>query len=331
MMKTLKIKKAFTLIELIFVIVVFAIISMFGADLYTKIYSSYVQTRAMNQLEGRTANVLNIISSRLEDRVRGTVIGRRSDTNAYVPLKLVQTQHDILEWLGQSIESRNLLPVARNRPETSVGWSGYCDIDSSVADYVGPTPATPATFSFNTQGSDINRVVQVINQIKGNNRFGIVFRNNKADAFLQTAFGFDINTNTANKIASASAVAGKTGSIAITRYDGAPDSSGNLKVDLAEQYYLVHSAYALVPTNVNAHPQGGQVFDLELRYNYEPWEGVNYDDDNTARAMLAKDVSLFRFKDDNGAVAMKLCMRDNGRNLDPTQVDLIVCKSQVVY
>ncbi|WP_366112820.1 prepilin-type N-terminal cleavage/methylation domain-containing protein, partial [uncultured Campylobacter sp.] len=35
-------KKGFTLIELVFVIVVLGIISMFGADLYTKIYKSYV-------------------------------------------------------------------------------------------------------------------------------------------------------------------------------------------------------------------------------------------------------------------------------------------------
>ena len=42
-------------------------------------------------------------------------------------------------------------------------------------------------------------------------------------------------------------------------------------------------------------------------------------------------MSLFRFKDDNGAVALKLCMRDDGRNFDPAELDLNVCKAQVVY
>ena len=69
-------KKAFTLIELVFVIVVFGIISMFGADLYTQIYRSYVHTRALNQLEARTQNAITLISGRLEDRIKGTVIGR---------------------------------------------------------------------------------------------------------------------------------------------------------------------------------------------------------------------------------------------------------------
>ena len=328
-MKTLKIKKAFTLIELIFVIVIFAIISMFGADLYTRIYDSYVQTRAMNQLEGRTANVLNIISSRLEDRVRGAVIGRRSDTNAYVPILLVQTQHDILEWLGQSIESKNLTRTAAGGPESSIGWSGFADLRSiDVYGFNNPTPAAGASFLFNSQGSNINRAVQVINQIKGNNNFGIIFKNIHADPMLQRAFGF--NNANANKIATAGAGPANN-VISVNSYIGEPNLAGNLVVELSEQYYLVHSAYAIVPTNVNVHPQGGQIFDLELRYNYETWNGQAYDDAATQRAIIARDVSMFRFKDDNGAIAMKLCMRDNGRNLDPNRLDLIVCKSQVVY
>ena len=328
-MKILKIKKAFTLIELIFVIVIFAIISMFGADLYTRIYESYVQTRAMNQLEARTANVLNIISSRLEDRVRGTVIGRVSGTNAYVPIMLVQTQHDILEWLGQSVESRNLVPTAAGGAASSIGWSGFADL-ASMAAYVGPTKAAGARFSFNTQGSNINQAAAVINTIKGNNNFGIIFRNINADPLLQNAFGFAAD-NSATKIATA-AVGAANDNISVISYTGEPNRlTGNLQIDVSEQYYLVHSAYAIVPVNVGNHPQGGQVFDLELRYNYEPWNGVNYNGNNTARAILARDVSLFRFKDDNGAVAMKLCMRDNGRNINPQQLDLIVCKSQVVF
>jgi len=326
MMNTLKIKKAFTLIELIFVIVVFAIISMFGADLYTKIYDSYIQTRAMNQLESRTANVLNIISSRLEDRVRGAVIGRRSDINAYVPIMLVQTEHDILEWLGQSIESKNLVPAVGN-PASSIGWSGFADL-TSRAGYVPANAGAGATFSFNSQGSNIGQAVAVINAIKGNGNFGIVFRNIHADPTLQRAFGFN-DTNTATKIATAGV--GAAGNvILVNNYNGEPTTGGVFQVEVSEQYYLVHSAYAIVPTNVNNHPQGGQVFDLELRYNYEPWlAGSSFN--NAQRAMLARDVSLFRFKDDNGAIAMKLCMRDNGRNLNPAELDLIVCKSQVVY
>ena len=217
-------------------------------------------------------------------------------------------------------------------PASSIGWSGYADLASIDAyGYNPPTAAAGANFSFDSQGSNIARAAQVINTIKGNANFGIVFRNIHADATLRRAFGFN-NTNEATKIAAARAGAGAAGNvITVTSYAGEPTAAGTFQIELSEQYYLVHSAYAIVPTNVNVHPQGGQVFDLELRYNYEPWTGGSFNANNTQRAVLARDVSLFRFKDDNGAIAMKLCMRDNGRNLNPAELDLIVCKSQVVY
>ncbi len=71
-----------------------------------------------------------------------------------------------------------------------------------------------------------------------------------------------------------------------------------------------------------------------MKYNYRPWSTVAGDANSynvASSALLAEDVSLFRFKDDNGAVALKLCMRDDGRNFDPAELDLNVCKAQVVY
>lgn len=322
--------KAFTLIELIFVIVVFAIISMFGADLYTKIYDSYIQTRAMNQLESRTGNVLSLISSRLEDRIRGAVIGRVQATGDFVPISLVGETHDVLEWLGQSIESKNLVGNAAT-PGNSIGWSGFADL-GSINGYVSPAAAAGARFSFTTQGSHLSNALTVINNIKGNRNFAIVFRNVEAHPLLQDAYGFD--GKNANKVAIANIPGGTNNQINVTSYQGKVNPvSRALEVEYSEQYYLTHSAYAIVPTPANGtdHPQGGKVFDLELRYNYEPWNGQAYNDKNTQKAIIARDVSLFRFKDDNGAVAMKLCMRDNGRNLNPARIDLIVCKSQVVY
>ena len=75
-------------------------------------------------------------------------------------------------------------------------------------------------------------------------------------------------------------------------------------------------------------------FNLVLRYNYRPWSNIKEDTRSFRKArsaLLAEDVSLFRFKNDNGSVALKLCMRDDGRNFDPAELDLNVCKAQVVY
>ena len=102
-------KRGFTLIELVFVIVVLGIISMFGADLYTKIYKSYVHVRAVNQLEARTQNAMMLITNRLEDRIKSSTIGRDLAVNDFVPISdLTNPRFDILEWIGQSVETRNI-------------------------------------------------------------------------------------------------------------------------------------------------------------------------------------------------------------------------------
>lgn len=317
-------KNAFTLIELVFVIVVFGIISMFGADLYTKIYSSYAHTRAVNQLEARTMNAITIISARLEDRIKGTVIARRSSDNTFVDIRSASQTHDIIEWIGQSIESKNLVPTAAGNPASSIGWSGFADIDAVAA---GPIPVN---FNLTSQGSHFDGVGAVIQRLRNNvdATFGIVFKGQIAfDAAVNNAYGYNA-AFTNNLVGSASADAANNEVMRLA-YPGP---------SITTQYYLAHSAYAIVPTNFNEPyrgPSGNKVadwnFDLALRYNYEPWNREAYNGDNTPTAIMVRDVSLFRFRNDDGAIALKLCLRDAGRNFNPEELDLIVCKSQVVY
>ena len=335
--------KAFTLIELIFVIVIFGIISMFGADLYTKIYNSYAHTRAVNQLEARTMNAISIISARLEDRIKGTVIARMSSDDTFVDVRSATENHDIIEWIGQSIESKNLVRTAAGGPGSSIGWSGYADVDSATDTTTGVAPlatASPAnlTFTLNSQGSNLTNASQIIRRLRGNAdaTFGVIFRNIIATDVVQDAYGYNFNgTQLAEFVGTAT---GANEVITIT-LPVRTDSLGDPIAKISEQYHLAHSAYAIVPTNFTEPyngPSGAKVadwnFDLALHYNYTPWNGGAYNDAvNTSTAIMVRDVSLFRFRNDNGAIALKLCLRDAGRNFDPEKLDLIVCKSQVVY
>ena len=327
-------KKAFTLIELVFVIVVFGIISIFGADLYTQIYRSYVHTRALNQLEARTQNAITLISGRLEDRIKGTVIGRIADqplaTN-FTDLSSITANHDIIEWIGQSIETKNL-------GGANPGWSGFIDLNSvpAAANLNGP-------FTLNTQGSLLTGVNAVLANLRAgsasanNGTFGVIFRSATGDltANIGPFYGY---ADDGQRILVATANANNTNAeiLNITNY---PANAIGTR-EFSEQYYVTHTAYSIVPivpagqANLLFAPTPDPVdknFDLQLRYNYQPWAGEQYNGAVPMRALIAQDVSLFRFRYDNGAVALKLCMRDNGRNLDPAQLDLIVCKSQVVY
>lgn len=318
-------RSAFTLIELIFVIVIFGIISMFGADLYTKIYESYAHTRAVNQLEARTMNAITIISARLEDRIKGTVIARRSSDNSFVDIRSASQTHDIIEWIGQSVESKNLVPTVAGGPASSVGWSGFADVYHLSGATLG------ADFNFTSQGSHLDRVDAVIKNLRNNadGSFGIIFKDRIAIDLVGNAYGYNLGSFGNDFVGTA---AGNREVIAI-KYPVRAFDPG-----ISEQYYLAHSAYAIVPTNHTEPylgPSGNKVadwnFDLALHYNYEPWSREAYNDANASTAIMVRDVSLFRFRNDDGAIALKLCLRDAGRNFNPEELDLIVCKSQVVY
>ena len=353
-------KRGFTLIELVFVIVVLGIISMFGADLYTKIYKSYVHVRAVNQLEARTQNAMMLITNRLEDRIKSSTIGRELSSNEFVPISdLTDPKYDILEWIGQSVETRN---INKRTP----GWSGFmsmsqhrdstwkADADKVDAGYIADTRAA---FNMVSLGSDFPQVARIVGNLRAtaynrpstNTQVAVIFRvvtNDASPTSVGIGFGYDraVRADGRNRVliavgtpsaAGSGSIQGET--ITINQYPFNPNNANSQ--EFSEQYYIAHSAYAIVPANVVTYTKDNagnlsKNFDLVLRYNYRPWSTVR-DDANSynvaSSALLAEDVSLFRFKDDNGAVALKLCMRDDGRNFDPAELDLNVCKAQVVY
>ena len=351
-------KRGFTLIELVFVIVVLGIISMFGADLYTKIYKSYVHVRAVNQLEARTQNAMMLITNRLEDRIKSSTIGRELSSNQFVPISaLDDPKYDILEWIGQSVETRN---INKRTP----GWSGFMSMSqlrddkwkagTEDAGYIGNTRAE---FNMVSLGSDFPQVANIVGNLRAtayntssnNTQVAVIFKvvtNDASPTSVGIGFGYDrkVDVNGSNRvliavgrpsIAGSGKIQGET--IRINQYPLNPNNDNSQ--EFSEQYYIAHSAYAIVPAQVVTYTKDNagnlsKNFNLLFKYNYRPWSTAKDDAnsyDKASSALLAEDVSLFRFKDDNGAVALKLCMRDDGRNFDPAELDLNVCKAQVVY
>jgi len=352
-------KRGFTLIELVFVIVVLGIISMFGADLYTKIYKSYVHVRAVNQLEARTQNAMMLITNRLEDRIKSSTIGRDLAVNDFVPISdLTEQRFDILEWIGQSVETRN---INKRNP----GWSGFMSMSqlrdstwTADTDNAGYIADTRAAFNMVSLGSDFPRVARIVQNLRAtayntpsnNTQVAVIFRvvtNDASPTSVGIGFGYDravradgrnrvlIAVGTPSTTTNTNSIENET--ITINQYPFNPNNANSQ--EFSEQYYIAHSAYAIVPDQVEIYTKDragdlSKNFNLLLKYNYRPWSTVAGDAhsyDTASSSLLAEDVSLFRFKDDNGAVALKLCMRDDGRNFDPAELDLNVCKAQVVY
>ena len=305
-------KKAFTLIELILVIVILGILSFAGINIIKNLYENYLQARSINTLEPQTELVLEQISKRLAVRVKGSTIGRQASTGNFVSTRdpALNVQYNILEWITYSYESFQ-----------NGGWSGFVDLDD---------PATVPNAARNggnlaTHGSTLNSAnLDISNLTNGratlnNNQVGLFFKGRPTN--INTDFGFNTATNQANAIA----IATQNGNNVLT-------ISNYTSTDIFEQYYLLHTAYAVVPT-VSLNPDGtrGTDLDLWLHYNYRPWAGQDYNDNGTSRDLLARNVTRFNFTEDNGVIVIKLCIRDAGRSLGPTRAETTVCKTKAVY
>lgn len=343
-------KKAFTLVELIFVIVILGILSVMSTELILNVYRNYVYSKAINELESKVEIALEQISSRLTDRIRHTTIARLparapipAGGRAFVAINETTPAHAILEWYGQSSESKFFATGLNRKNIDNVvyGWSGFlhrfgaCSYNAGTGKYgscFNPsadrlsinqirTPATNFTNAANVirgYGSDSAAVVFPVNN-SVNNYYDIPAGAPASDR--QSAIPINLDSSADDTILFTTPYTIKT---AIN--SGLIDNHG-----ISERYYVSHSAYALVPVNFASYDERGttrQEFNLALYYNYYPWNATNNTYLDGTNSILLRHVTMFRFRGNNNTVELKLCARDP-LNL-PNSQDFIVCKSKVV-
>lgn len=343
-------KKAFTLVELIFVIVILGILSVMSTELILNVYKNYVYSKAINELESKVEIALEQISSRLTDRIRHTTIARLpagaaipAGGRAFVAINETTPAHAILEWYGQSSESRFFATGlnANNIDNVVYGWSGFLHRFGACS-YNAGTRQYGSCFNPSADGLSINQIrtpatnfTSAANVIigYGSTSAAVVFPvNNSVDNYYdipagavgsdtQSAIPIDLVNSAGDTISFLSPYTIKTAA-------GADliDNHG-----ISERYYVSHSAYALVPTSFANYNEGTNVrleFDLALYYNYYPWNAANNTYLNGASSILLRHVTMFRFRGNNNTIELKLCARDP-LNL-PNSQDFIVCKSKVV-
>ncbi len=145
---------AFTMVELIFVIVVLSIVASIGSQIIAKTYESYIVERGLYRSTSKTELALNQIANRLRYSIPGTVVAREGKTGTPVPVgEIADNNYTVLQWVSSDVDSYEAIDSDSNlRP----GWSGVCDINATT------------TSNLKTPGSDLNLSSEIIDNLGGN-------------------------------------------------------------------------------------------------------------------------------------------------------------------
>ena len=321
-------KRAFTLLELVVVIVVLGIIAMMSFNAIMNIYSNYFQTRTVNELETQTEIALEQISKRLEHRIKPSVIARKTD-GAFLALNdsgvNLNAEYEILEFIPYAYEIFNdVISLDANDHVIEQGgkagrYSGYADLakSSPATGLISPgsnfTTGVVETIKDLTCKDDIRNATCVDFTKKDG---GVVAIFSDVYYNVQSSFGYSNGTVPVSlDIAKVGVKSTDGDTLEISGFDGK---------QISEQYHLAYTANAIVPEQ-SADPKdtANGVFDLNLYYDYRPWMGEKYKP-NGEKATLAKNVTRFVFTEKNGVIVLKLCMRAKNS-------EITICKSKAVY
>lgn len=121
-------KKAFTLVELLFVMVVLAIIAGVGTDILRSLFDNYAVTAQIHRLESVANNAADMIATRLEKRVpQTTAIETSTDTGAknYEPLSAIDTKNGKLVFFRKAYELERNFISAKTGGAAAPRTSGF--------------------------------------------------------------------------------------------------------------------------------------------------------------------------------------------------------------
>ncbi len=334
-------KKAFTLIELIVVLIIMGILATIATEILLKVYQNYTITRARNALVFKTDLIINEIASKLQNRIPNSVIATECNVTdnecikgnvlGFISIQNLTknnaNKYPIIEWLSKDIYSKRgewNSQLKRVVP----GWSGFVDLKR--------TQINSGDNNYTIIIPDSN--MSIVQEIDGNwtESWGIsgyqnVFDNNLSVLIFSGADGRgafnDINhsygwyetlypTNKAQKIFKI--YKNSDDNITVT----AIDDSNNTTV--YEGFYIVNTAMAIVPV----YDKNYSDYNLTFVQNYYPWKDQNFTDGN--KSLLATHVTEFKFKEQNSLLRIYLCIQDPDVKINDNSY-LTICKEKVVF
>ena len=295
-----KIRNAFTMLELIFVIVIMGILSKFGVEFLVQAYKNYTFSTINNTLQSNSATTLEFIASRLQYRIKDSVIGKNSaDATDFKALgSATGSNYNVLEWVGADIDGF--------RGDTNSTWSGIIDVGhASASNTVLVSPGTNTT--------QINSLIATLSNSDINDS-AIYFIG--ADSDVQTGYGWNGSAIT-NQQAVMHPIQSVTGEVS----QFAPRVGNFTGTEVFEYYKLAWSAYALILVDYDTD---GSTDDLMLYSDYQPWDGETYDNAHR-KDLLMKNVDTFQFMAIGSIIKVQICINSDLKE------DYSICKEKTIY
>jgi prepilin-type N-terminal cleavage/methylation domain-containing protein len=301
-----KTSKAFTMLELVFVIVVVGILAKFGVEFLAQAYSSFIHTKINNELQGQSATAVEFISSKLQHRIKNSVIARESDDTFQGLSGYSDGTAPVLEWVGSDIEGF--------RGDSMPYWSGVIDLD----------PTQSSATSLKSPETNTTVIDNLIKALSNNNSdiddaaLYFVGSDNDMDGYGWDGIAFTDQSNVMHPIKSSA-----TKDVFIPRNAGNGNDNNLTGVYVSEYYKLAWTAYAVgIDDYVAGTTNSGT---LSLWYDYQPWDGEDRTDGK--KITIMENVSTFQFMAIGSLIKIQVC----------TNSDLIsaeehsICKEKTIY
>jgi len=298
----MKKRTAFTMIELIFVIVIMGIIGKFGVEFLAQAYESFIFSKINNELQSNSETAVETIASRLQYRIKDSVIARTTKISAPVAIAdATGSNYKVLEWVG--VDEDGFRGISDDNTSAYLpNWSGIIDLDAGDKNrLISPQTNTAKVDAMISDLSSTNHGVDdaALYFIGANTNIQTGYGWNGALTNQQGAMHPIKKTANANEFTSSNGV----------------DFSG---IDIYEYYQLAWTAYAIV-----YEPGTNHKGTLRLYYDYQPWNGGKLSDGKSA--ILMENVSTFQFMSIGSIMKIQVC----------TTSDLVeeysLCKEKTIF
>jgi len=275
------------MIELIFVIVIMGVLAKFGVEFLAQAYNNFILSKTNNALQSKSASAIEIIASRLQYRIKDSIIARQPGVKfESLASSTLDDNATVLEWVASDIEGF--------RGDKWPLWSAIIDLNASKATLL-KSPKTDTTV--------LGEQIQVLSHGSGTsiNDAALYFVGSNSDIDGYGWGGAITDQNSAMHPIKAGGID------EFIPVNGATKESNSFAgIDVYEFYQLAWTAYAVV------HSEDGN---LSLHYDYQPWNGDTYlvkaDGSATKNNLIMQNVSTFRFKAIGSVVKIQVCVKSD--------------------